>query len=316
MKQLSRIKLLSVLFILTGLVAAFVLFKDSTFNNNEPSSLKISTDSASLNKITLLFDTQSTVLTKGDNNWQVNGKYKARPTLIQNIVIALSKVEVKRLVAEENKKKIIDLLKQKGVRVNIEGDEWNKKFLISSNDNDANSSYYLEEGSSEPYIVYVPGITGDMAILFKMTEVKWRNRALFVSTPMSMQKVAVSYPEHKSSNVEIKWNSDKTFQIEGVNKVDTSKIINYLSQFEQVNVDSYVYENKDTIMASMRKNLPKVIIEVADLVPSGSHKLSIYNESKDPKAIYAIVEPENELVTMSPETLYRILVRKDFFEKK
>jgi hypothetical protein len=316
MKQTARIKLLSLLFVLSGLGAAFVLIKETGLGNENSASLKISLDSSFLNKITLQYDSQTTILTKGRRTWMVNGKYKTRPNILQLMIVGLSKAEVKRPVAEENKKKVLALLKEKGISIKAEGEDWNKSFLLASNDNDANSSYYLEEGSTEPYVIFVPGFSGDMANLFKMDEAAWRNRELFISTPVSLQKITISYPAFKESNVSIQWNADKTFNLPGVKKVDSSKVITYLAQFEQVNVDQYVYKNKESIMASLRKNAPQAIIDVSDLDPAGNHTLAIYGESKEPKGIYAIVTPENELVIMKPETLFRLLVRKEFFEKK
>jgi hypothetical protein len=316
MKQSSRIKILTFLFLITGLGATFVFVKDSSFVKGSESSIKISVDSSSLNKVTLNYNHQTTVLTKTPLKWMVNGKYEARPNLIQLMTIGLSKSEVKRPVAKENEKKVTDFLNKNGIKVKVDGEDWSKNFIISPNENDANSSYYIEEGSSEPLVVYVPGFKSNMANLLKMTEAEWRSKELFISTPLSLQKISVSYPAYKLSNVEIKWNSDKTFKVEGVNKVDSSKVITYLSQFEQVYIDNYIYKDKEKILLALRKNAPQAIIEVSDLNPGGSHKLSIYEECKDPKGIYAIVEPENELVTMKHETLYRILVRKEFFEKK
>ncbi len=318
MKQSARIKLLTFLFLLTGIGASLILLKNTGWNTSEASALDISVDSSSLRKITLRYGTTTTLLSKeGSNSWKVNGQYKVRPNLIQLMIVGLSKAEIKRPVSSENKAKVLELLKQKGVEVKVEGGDWHKTFLLSSNDNDANSSYYLEAGSTEPYVVYVPGFSGDMANLFKMDEASWRSRELFISTPLSLQKISVSYPTLKNNNVEIRWNADKTFEVSGISsQVDTGKVLTYLAQFEQVNVDSYLSENKETILAELRKSPPQAIIEVSDLNPSGSHKLSVYGESKEPKGLYAIIEPENEPVIMKPETLFRLLVRKDFFEKK
>ncbi len=304
------------LFVLTGLGAVAVLLNTTGFGNETSTVLKVTVDSSSLNKITLRYDSTVTVLTKGTRSWKVNGKYNVRPNLIQLMVVGLSRAEVKRPVAEENKKKVIALLKQEGILVTAAGPDWTKTFLLSSNDNDANSSYYMDEGQGEPYVIFVPGFSGDMANLFKMGEADWRSRELFISTPLSLQKIAVTYPAFMASNVLIKWNTDKTFEIPGIKNVDSTKVITYLSQFEQVNVDNYIYKDKEAILASLRKKAPQAIIEVSDLDPAGNHRLSVYGESKEPKGLYAIVEPENELVTMKPETLFRLLVRKEFFEKK
>ena len=316
MKQSTRIKLLSIIFLITGIGAVLILWKGTGFGNSDANGINVSVDSSSLNKITLRYNDQTTVLTKVPLKWMVNGKYKASSNLIQLIIVGLSKAEVKRPVAEENKKRVIEFLKQKGIQVKVEGTDWNKKFLIYTNENDVNSSYFLEEGNPEPYIIYVPGFSGDMTNIFKKSEADWRSRILFTSTPTSLQKIAVSYPAYKTSNVEIIWNADRTFKVAGINKVDTAKVYTYLSQFEEVNVDNYVYKDKEAIMTEIRKNAPVAILEMTDLDASNNHKLSIYNESKDPKGIYAIVEPQNELVVMNPKTLFRILVRKEFFEKK
>lgn len=316
MKQNVRLKILSIAFILTGIGAAFVSIKNSNWSSDDSSSIIISIDSTTLSKVTLVYDTQTTILSKGPQYWTVNSNYKARPNFIQLMIVGLAKSEIKRPVANENKQKVITLLKTKGVKIKTENGDQQKSFYLASNDNDANSSYFMEDGGTEPYIIFVSGFSGDMSNLFKLDEASWRSRELFTSTPLSLQKISVSYPMFPKSNVAIQWNKDKTFAIEGIKDVDSSKIINYLAQFEQVNIDQYIYKNKELTISLLRKNKPQAIISVADLRSVGSHTLEIYGESTDPKGIYAIVLPENELVTMKPETLFRLLVRKEFFEKK
>jgi len=316
MSQKNRIKIFAILFLATGIGALLVLLKDIDFGSDENPSQKIAVDSVSLSKITLTYKATTTILKKGKPNWTVNDKFRARQNLINLMIVGLTKAEIKRPVAAENKSKIAELLIQKGIKVMVESDGKNTIFYIAPNENDSNSSYYLEEGKTEPYIIYVPGFSGDMTNLFSMDEAGWRNRELYSSTPMSLQKIAVYYPKFKDKSVEIVWNADKTFTIKGITTIDSTKVITYLTQFEFVNVDGYVYDNKETIMAALRKKEPQAIIDVADLNPASNHKLSIYEESKEPKGIYAIVEPENELVIMKPEVLFRLLVRKEFFEKK
>ena len=315
MKQALRIKILISIFLVTGIGAVYVLLKNSSYSSSDNATLKISLDSTTLSKITLSHSNQTTILTRGQRSWSVNNKFKTRQNPIQLMVVGLAKAEVKRPVAEENKKRVKELLLQKGVLVTAEGSEWKKKFRIVGNDNDANSSYYMEEGSPELYVVYVPGFTGDMSILFKMTEADWRTKELFISTPLSLQKINVTYPSFKDKNIEIKWN-DKTFTIEGIKNIDSTRVVTYLSQFEQVNVDTYIYEDKELIISQLRKKEPQAIIQVADLAPAGNHTLNLYQENAKQGGIYGIIEPENELVTIKKETLQRILVQKDFFEKK
>lgn len=315
MKQALRIKLLFSIFLITGLGAGYVLLKNTNYGSSSDAKMKIALDSATLSKITLSHSDQTTVLVRGQRNWTVNSKYKTRQNPIQLMVVGLSKAEIKRPVAEENKKRVTDLLNKNGILVTAEGEGWKKSFRIVGNDNDANSSYYKEEGQNELYVVYVPGFTGDMSILFKMTEADWRSKELFISTPLSLQQINVNYPSFKDKNIEIKWN-DKNFTIGGIKNIDSTRVVTYLSQFEQVNVDNYIYKDKEILLQTLRKKAPQAIIKVADLAPSGNHTLNLYHESKDPIGIYGIIEPENEVVTLRKETLQRILVQRDFFEKK
>ena len=316
MKQNKRIKLLTITFLITGLFAGYIVLKNTSWSTTEATKLDLAIDSTSLKKLTLIHNNQTTVLTKSETGWMVNEKYNARKNLIQLLFVGLTKSELKRPIASENKEKVITILKQNGTLVKtVDGNNTNS-FYIASNDNDANSSYYMKEGDAEPYIIFVPGFSGDMANLFKMSEVNWRSKVLFNSTPISLQNISISYPSIPKSNVSIKWNTNKTFTINGVNSIDSTKVVTYLAQFEQVNVDQYIYDNKELIIKGLQKNKPQAMIQVEDLSTKGSHTLKIYGESTEPKGIYAIVEPENDLIIMKPESLFRLLVRKEFFEKK
>jgi hypothetical protein len=250
MKQTTRIKILTSIFLLTGLLAGYILFKDFGWTSTENSKIALTVDSSSLFKITTVYNNETTILTKGPANWVVNSKYNVRNNLIPLLFIGLTKSEVKRPVAAENKEKIIALLKQKGVRIKTEDAINVNSFTLASNDNDANSSYYMAEGSTEPYIIFVPGFTGDMANLFKMDEANWRSKILFNSTPLSLQQIKISYPSFPKSNISIKWNTNKTFTIDGIQFIDSSKVVTYLAQFEQVTVDQYLYKNKELIINS------------------------------------------------------------------
>jgi hypothetical protein len=318
MKQRTRIKVLSILFVITGLLAGYVSFRDTLFRPGSSQHPGIAVDTATLQRLTFHYQTQTTVLNKGRMHWLVNEKYKARPNLIQLMKTGLAKAEVKRPVADENKKRIAQQLQQNGILVKAETASGIVSFLVAPNDNDANSSYYMAEGSQEPFVIFVPGFSGDMTNLFRMDESGWRSRIIFNSTPMSLQGVAVSYPTQAQHNFSIQWNSDRTFSIGDIQatNIDTAKVINYLAEFEQIGVEAYIYEGRETKIAALQKNAPQAIIDVKDLAPSATHRLLVYGESKELKGIYGIVEPENDLVVLKPEVLFSLLVRKEFFEKK
>lgn len=313
----SRIKIYLILFMISGIGAAVVLMKDIHFGSDSGSATKIAVDTAAITKISYSTDSSSVFLAlKGKDKWKVNNKFNARENLIKLMMVGLAKAEVKRPVAEENKEKVLKYLSSKGVKVKIEGDEKTVSFLIISNENDANSSYYLAEGSKEPLIIYVPGFSGDMTNLFKLDESGWRSKELFRSNPMTIQNIKVTYPSQPQSSFEIIYTEGRNFRIPGVINMDSTRLFTYLLQYEQVNVDNYITENKDLILEKLKKEKPNAIIELKDIDPLKSKTVLLFGESRVNKGIYCVIKESSELVVIKPETLMRLLVRKELFNKK
>ncbi len=124
-----------------------------------------------------------------------------------------------------------------------------------TNENDVNSTYFLAEGSSDPVIVFVPGVKGDLSELASLQEQDWRSRVLFNSSPRSLQKVSVSFPGAPSENFTIVSKGNK-FEVENLPAQDSSKIHRYLMLYGVTNVDKYIVNGKDTIVNQLHKGKP------------------------------------------------------------
>jgi hypothetical protein len=314
MKEFRRIKILSAVFVVLTIVAFFALKKKSInyTDNKEASSIAIK-DTSSIYKITFEKNGYLQTLNKPfKGEWQINNKYEARTRWIQTLLVGLSKLEIKRPVAEENKARVLNLLKEKGVKVKVYNGDIVKNFTLESNDNDPNSTYLLEEGGGVPYIVYVPGITGDITALFKFNESDWRSRKLIGGSIRGLKSIKVDYPGNTKNDFEIAFQGGG-IQLSKISKLDTFKLLNYLDQYQYVPL-LYFIANKDSVQKTIEKSKPYASITLDDIRTEKCNTIYIYKNPGDKKQYLGIIAKGNEPVMLKAEIFDKLLVNKSYFE--
>lgn len=311
MSQQKRIYILTLIFVITFGWAMVLTFGGS--GSGEEDNRKIAYDTTSINQIQIVADTGKILLTRNGKSWTVNNQYRVRTDLQQLLLAALARLEVKRNVAKENIESTKQIIRKRGYQVSING---KPEFTLAANENDANSSYLLKEGEAEPLVVHVPGFTGSLSDLLKQDESVWRTHELFRSSPLSIQRIKAEYPAIPNAGFEIRYVGPRQFEIVGMNAIDTASLYAYLEQFQQVNVEQFIYKNKNEILQKLSSEKPVCILQLEDLNPELSQTIIIYGPSKVRSAFYCILKERNELVTLTEQTLNRIIARKEFFAPK
>ncbi|GAL84985.1 hypothetical protein CHU_1548 [Sporocytophaga myxococcoides] len=314
MRELKKLSPYIFLFVITGLAALYTLLGGSGSDsfNNEKLSVGVA-DTTAITSVSFQVNNQTTNLQKKANGkWSVNNKYDAREKLISLLFFGLNKIEVKRPVADNKKTEVVKKLKQDGVKISVESSGEKNVFYVMSNENDVNSTYFLSESSSDPVIVFVPGVKGDLSELASLKEQDWRSRILFNSSPRSLQKVSVSFPAAPSENFTIVSRGNK-FEVENLPLQDSSKIHRYLMLYGVTNVDKYIVDGKDTIVNQLHKAKPFSTIQVDDIVDNLSKTVDIYLDPWKQGKIYALIRNTGELITLNPELTNYLLVKKSFF---
>jgi hypothetical protein len=314
MKGTTRIKILSIIFIVLAIVAYFALqekFSTDTIVKDK-NSIAID-DTASINKI-VIEKKDVTVLTRTEKNtWLVNNKYEARQYAVNMLMLGLNQLQIKRQVSEESKKNVFKILTTEGAKVTIFFGGDKKTMTFSTNENDINTTYFLDENSNVPYIAYVPGVPGDINNIFRFKENDWRSRKLFASSPMGIKSVRVSYPKEEDSSFEIFYDAGD-FHIRGLDKVDTIKLYQYLDYFSNSPVSSYIPGSADSIRQILKRMPLYAIIELTDINPDKSATIEIYKNPEPQKDYSALVSKSNEAVTLNRQLFDGILVKKSYFK--
>jgi hypothetical protein len=314
MRSLTRIKILSVVFVMLLIAAYFSLQQKLTTNTikNNDQSVSIE-DTASIEKITIEKGGEVRVLTKSPNStWLVNNKYKVRTNVINLLLLGLNQLEIKRPVSEEMKNKTLDLLKRSGTKVTVEYGGQKKSLVFASNENDINTSLLITENSSTPNIAYVPGVPGDINNIFKLTEQEWRSRELFSSKPGEIQTLKVTYPK-ASDNFEIYFQGGNLI-LKDVAPLDSNKLFEYLELYRYVPVSSYL-PNHDSIDSKFKTSSYFATIDLVDINSGKSNSIQIYKNGGNGKDYLGKVASSKEAVLVNKEVFDRLLVNKAYFVK-
>lgn len=317
MNQLKRIQLLFVFLLLTGVGAFFSLQKNTETSSFKKEEISLAVgDTMGIEAIKIQRPSQAAVnLHKISlNEWRVNNKFEVRNQLVSFLFYGLNKLEVKRPISDNQKGLVKKELLADGIKVSIRKGEKEETFIVKTNENDINSSYFLPSGSDDPVIVHVPGVKGDISQLLNLKEEDWRTRELFNSSPLSLKKVSLNYTEHKEDNFEVV-SENSGFLVKGVENQDTLKVKKYLEMFGYLNVDKFIVEKKDSIEKVLSVSKPYATLTIQDIHPEKSKQLIIYRLSGEQNLIGKIVNT-NEVVTLNPKIYKFVFVRKSHFQKR
>ena len=316
MKQLTRIKILSLVFILLGIASFFALKEKYSTDTIVKEEGGIAVDTSLVNKITIVKEGITQTLTKSPRGeWVVNNKFKVRVNVINLLLVGLNKLEIKRPVSDESRKKVYDQITKSGATLTIDLGETKRVLKFASNPNDYNSTYILSENSDVPYIAYVPGVPGDINNVFKLSETDLRSRELFTSSPQTIQNISISYPSDPAGNMEVEFKSGD-FSLKNVDNLDTAKFYQFLQFFSYIPVSGYLNAQADSIQAKFAKNPVYAVIQLTDIDEAKSNSLTIFKDPADNRNYLGKIGKTGEPVLLNKELYDRVLVKKSFFVRR
>ena len=312
----TRVKVLFLVATVTGALAFWTSVNKGKSGKPIYSDF-VSIDTTDLIKVAFTVNGETHyVAPKTSSTWFIDSKYEVRRDFITTMKLGLARMDVKMPVSTELKESIRKRLLTEGVRVEVSTEEATKEFWILTNDNDNNSSYFISSKEAEPYIIYVPGFTGDLTDLFKIKVSDWRNKALFRNMVGNIQEITLNYESFPKDGFVIKQKIGG-YEVIDMQSVDSTKLYTYLGLFQRINVENILVDKqKDSVEFLLKTQTAEVTLTVIDREKSQSKTIQIYNALPGTKLLYAKVVDNGELVTLNPETFYRLLVRKQWFMDK
>lgn len=276
-------------------------------------------DTASITKIFISDKSGKNFTIKRQPNsplWTINDTILAQPSNIRLLLSTIRSVKMRRPLAKAERPVVIKEMASRHKKVEIySNDKLLKTYYIGGEPEDLIGSYFLLEGSETPYVAFVPSFNGYISIHYRVELPDWRYSGLFTSSPRSLQKISVQYPQSPKDNFTI-LSKGNHFELMGVTEpLDSAKFYNYLSLYRNTHVEAYWPEftphKRDSVY-----NLPKyAIISVEDIDKTKSHTVELSLPFQEGFAFLGLLDDKKEIITLQYPVATPLLVTKSYFIK-
>jgi hypothetical protein len=211
------------------------------------------------------------IFTRGQQNWVLNGVHDVDPAVFVNIEKALTSMKLLYIPSRNATKTILESLKTNGIQVDIyqkTNDTKPVKILFVGTDTQkGDGTYMMLGGSSQPYVMHLPGLAGGLRSRFEQPAINFRDKFIIKNTLESIASITIEYPGDYKSSFQISKNKD-AWDIQSLltDKKNVSSFPNpniiraYISRFQKMGAEMFITD-KSTI-ANIRKNLPSAILTI------------------------------------------------------
>lgn len=299
-KHRTSILILSLL----TLLAAFLVFRNSSGTLLKKSTAFAVTDTASITKFFLADKNNNTVKVERSANggWVLNDKYTVNPTMVEVMLTTFSSIEVKAPVGKAARNTIIRLLAGKSVktevyqrvyRINLFNkikffphEKLTRTYFVGDATMDNSGTFMLMQGSEDPYIVGIPGFRGFVATRYSCMETDWRSHSIFRYRVPEISSVSVQYNETRANSFRINNPNNRLFTLTAlednrqIGQFDTAKVVEYLSKFRNLNYESILNEMSKTKKDSILAAEPTLEISLVDKLGK-AHTLKAWKRKAD-----------------------------------
>jgi len=278
---MKKTSLLIFLFILIGSIAVCLI-------TQKPKKTTVSTKNrdfaveniALVNKIILEDDLENivTLRKRTEGNWYVNGRWKANANSVSHLLTAIQKIKIKYIPPEAAQKNIIKDIITNPVNVKIyaQDEQLLKAYQVGGVTNDELGTHMMMEGSSEPFVVYIPGFEGGLRVRYHTDEEDWRDKTIFSLQVGDIRLISIDYPKQKNRSFQLErrgndyvveplYNTTPRLPV----SVSKGMVKRYLYGFERLIAEGF--ENNNENRASLNQQLPFALIRLVN--KSGEEKV-------------------------------------------
>lgn len=240
---MKKNRLTLLVFIIVAGIAAWLWYTRSSGTLTVPLKDFAVQDTAGITKIFMADRKGNTVLLERQSSytWQVNKKYPARPDGINTLLYTIKNVEVKSPVGNNLYNRVMTLMAGNSVKIEIyKGAERIKTYYVGHPTMDNLGTFMYMEGSSKPFITFIPGFNGYLTSRYFTSETEWRDRSLLKLDPRKIQQVRVEDYARPQRSMEVVRTADSTYRVVLLksNKqlvVEPGRLRDYLMAFKAMN---------------------------------------------------------------------------------
>lgn len=221
-------------------------------------------DTAAIHKIFIAGRTgESTTLERKGADWIYNGKYRARPNAMENLLRAIYRVEMKYQPPKNAEKSMIRSLATEGLKVELYDaqNQLMKAYYVGGSTADERGTYMMMDGAEQPYVTYIPSWEGNLRFRYNLQGEDWRDKSVFAVASENIAAVSVEYHMQREKSFKISRQGDG-FQVVPFHQVTpaikrplkTRAVESYLVGYE--NLAAEAFENQNIARDSISSLVP------------------------------------------------------------
>lgn len=221
-------------------------------------------------------------LARKESYWELNGKYRAEPRIMKEMLETVSQIEVKFIPSPSMVPNILKSLGTHGRRVDVYSTSGKvlKTYYIGGVTQDGTGTFCMMEGSEQPFVVTMKYFHGSVSSRFFLDEKDWRDRTLLPLREEDILRFSVEYPRDREKSFVISRDGgdlkvdpfhDLTARSKG--KLDRDLVKTYLKDVASLRIEGFNNENPDR--DSLSRQLPFCTVRV-DMLDSSSMAVAFH----------------------------------------
>jgi hypothetical protein len=345
----KNIYILIAVAVLAALALILILSRTTTTLQSESSDFALN-DTSNVTRIFMSDKNNNTLtLTRKDaKNWVVNDKYVASPFNISMLLQTMLEIEVSMPVAKAARNNIIRQMAANSVKVEVyqevyrinlfkkirlfRHEKLTKVYYVGGATPNNRGSYFLMDGSEEPFVVILPGLRGFVTPRYMPIEKYWRDYTVLKRTLPQIRTVIMEVPGAPQESFMIE-NSVRSFAlldypgrspVQG--PVDTVAIMNFLNGFRNLNFEVLLNDLEKVRKDSILSLPPFINITVTDTAGE-TRVIHTFRRPADPGAtdmngkplpydmdrFYALINNDQDLVLAQFFVFDKVMRPKSYF---
>lgn len=259
MKKMKKFWAFALFLLVLGVIVFFSTLKNEVFVND--SNFFAFSDT---NRIFAILITDAsgnkTALKKIKGEWMYNGQFKARPNAMENLLDAISKIQIQYRPPHAAVPGILNSLKSEGLLVEIfdKNEKLLKAYTLGGSTQDERGTYASLKGSDELFVTELPGWSGNLRFRYNLIGDDWRDKNIFSSKPSEIKAISVKYPKQTdlSFTIQKKGNQYELLELfsQKTRKADWQKSMAYLRHFNDLTAEAF--ENSNPLKDSIIQKVP------------------------------------------------------------
>jgi len=225
---------------------------------------------------------KNTTLVREGNHWICNGKFRARPDAVENLLDAISNIRLQFIPPKSALDNIVKELATYGIKVEIYNRRGKKikAYYVGGTAAGERGTVMIMDGAAQAYVVELHLLEGQIRIRYELEGDQWRDRAVFRKPLKEIHSVSIDYPKQKSKSFSLvkdgtNYKVKPLYPLtEIINRpLDKGNIEIFLMGFKEIIAEGF--ENEYPHKDSIKQIIPFCIITLKD-VQGEEKKVTLY----------------------------------------